>query len=459
MSRTVSIRGRLTIWYTVVLAAGLISFSLLIWLALARILRADLGTNLVNRVRGFEAYLHIEERDATVNIPAEIAEYSQSWLEDHLLAVYDNTGTLVYSNVGSDFSLAGTNLPRDSNEAWVIDWKRRSYLVASRSIALSKGNVRVVLAVSMEGDKKAIRILGWLLAAAVPLFVACAAAGGYWLSGKALKPVDRITERARHIGIANLADRLVVPPTKDELQRLTETWNRMLERLEISVHKISQFTTDASHELRTPVAIIRLAAENALRRSRSEEEYRSALQHIQRESEKMTHLIADLLFLARHDVGAQSEHHNFALGELIRGVCSDLAPLASTKEVALRQELTDAPIVVHGNAASFERVMLILIDNAIKYTPKGGSVVVRLRQDDGNAVLQVEDTGVGIPEDMRLRVFERFFRVDPSRSKDSGGYGLGLAIAQAIVTQHNAAIEVRPNLPEGSVFSISLPVA
>jgi len=459
MSSTLSIRAQLTIWYTVVLAAGLALFSLFVWFALGRILRVDLSHNLTNQARGFEAYLHIEEKDPDINLFKEIAEYSQSWLEDHLLAVYDSSGALIYSNIGTDFSRLTPHVSRDSSDIRTIHWKHRPYLGLSRSITLSRGRLRAFLAVSKESDERALRTLGWLLAGAVPLFVACAAGGGSWLSGKALKPIARITERARHIGIRNLSERLAVPRTSDELQRLTETWNGMLERLEASVQKISQFTADASHELRTPLAIIRLAAENALRKSRTEEEYRAALQHIQLESEKMTDLITDLLFLARDDVATEHERGNVNLAELIRGVGSDFTSLALTKEVTLRQDLEDLPIAVYGSAPSLRRLILILLDNAIKYTPKGGSVVVRLQRRNSEALIDVEDTGIGIPEDLKPRVFERFFRADPSRNKESGGYGLGLAIARAIVQQHDAKIETRANSPAGSIFSVVLPLA
>jgi heavy metal sensor kinase len=458
MSSGLSIRARLTIWYTVVLAAGLALFSFLVWFALGRILRVDIADNLAHKARGFEEYLHIEERDPDVNLVNEIAEYSQSWLEDHLLVIYDGTGALIYSNIGTDLSKTSPHKFRDVGGVRAIHWKHRPYLALSRSITLSRGKFRAFLAVSMQSDERALRALGWLLACAVPVFIACAAGGGSWLSGKAFKPVDRITERARHIGIGNLSERLVVPNTNDELQRLTETWNGMLERLEASVQKISQFTADASHELRTPLAITRLAAENALRKSRTEEEYRSALQHIRRESEKMTDLITDLLFLARADVSTENERHNVNLAELIRDVGSDFTTLALTKEVTLRQDLADMPIAVYGSAASLRRLIVILLDNAIKYTPKGGSVVVRLERRNSEALIEVEDTGVGIPEELKSRVFERFFRADPSRNKESGGYGLGLAIARAIVQQHNAKIETRANSPEGSVFSVILPV-
>ncbi len=427
------------------------------WLALRQTLRADLSAILENQARGLEEYLHIEEQDQPVDLAHEIDEYSQSWLQDHLLIVYDNTNKLIYSNAaeGSE-GLAVRELSKPAGKPWKLSWKHRRYLALNRNIPLKAGAFRAFLAVSSASNDRAVNLLGWLLVLVVPLFVACAAGGGYWLSRRALLPVDRITERARTIGLSNLSQRLEVPHTNDELQRLTETWNGMLGRLEAAVLKISRFTADASHELRTPVAIIRLAAENALRRPRSEAEYRAALQHIQRESESMTDLIGDLLFLARGDVEMPLESEPIALDELVRSVCADLGPLASMKGITLAQSLQTA-VRISGNPSALRRMLLVLIDNAIKYTPQSGTVSVQLERNHERAILRVEDNGIGIPEEARPRVFERFFRVDASRSKESGGYGLGLAIAQAIVQQHNATIEVHSNSGRGTVFSVSLP--
>ena len=272
--------------------------------------------------------------------------------------------------------------------------------------------------------------------------------------------MDRITETARTIGVTNLSERLPVPHTSDELQRLAETWNDMLRRLEIAVSQISQFTADASHELRTPVAIIRLAAENALRKRRSESEYRQALQRIQSESESMTQLIEDLLFLARADVGRSSvELGSVDIRALIETACLDLQPLAEEKSITLVRDVPEFPRPVSGNASALRRMLLILLDNAIKYTPAGGTVSVGLREQAGKAILTVEDTGLGIPEEEQSRVFQRFFRVDPSRNKESGGHGLGLAIAQTIVNQHKASIELQSNASGGCVFSVALEMA
>jgi heavy metal sensor kinase len=451
--KTGSIRAQLTVWYTAVLCIGLLLFSGTIWFALRHFLYADLESALVDQARGLNMYLQIEDHDLGVSLPEEIDEYSQSMPQNHLLAVFDANEKPIYETPG------GLTRSQDVGKPYKLRWKKHAYLAVVETVLLKDGRVHTLLAISSEPTDRAIYLLGVLLMAAIPLFAICAAAGGFWLSRRALRPVDAITARARTIGLNNLSERLPVPNTNDELQRLTETWNAMLARLESAISKISQFTADASHELRTPIAVVRLAAENALRRTRSEAEYRTALQKIQKESENMTHLIEDLLFLARADFDhGAGETGAVDLEALIDSVCLDLTPLAEAKAVTLSQASAGRPIEVVGSSSALRRMLVILLDNAIKYTPEGGAVSIQLQPHSRHATVIVEDTGIGIPEDARSQVFQRFFRVDPSRSKESGGHGLGLAIAQTIVAQHGAAIELRPASHGGSIFAVSLPL-
>lgn len=454
-----SVRTRLTIWYSVILSIGLLLFSSTIWLALRHILRSDLSTALANQTRGLEEYLHLEDEDPSLDLVKEIDEYSQSLPQEHLLLVYAAAGGVLYTHPsgkiqkdlrGRAFALAGAQQE--------FRWNGQPYVGSSRYIRLRRGSIHVFLALSSEYVAHTVGLLGFALAVIVPIFLVGTVGGGYWLSRRALRPVDEITEAARTIGIGDLSERLPVPKTKDELQRLIETWNGMLDRLEASVDRISQFTSDASHELRTPVAIIRLAAESALRRTRTESEYQTALRRILKQSESMTGLIEDLLFLARTDVERiPAGDEQIDLGKLIEGLCADLTPLAAEKNIALIYTLPSQPATMRGRFSDLRRLLLILLDNGIKYTPDGGQVAVKLSLDSDVAVVTVEDTGPGIPEEARAHLFERFFRVDPSRNRESGGHGLGLAIAQAIVQQHNAAMTLQPSADGGSRFSVALP--
>jgi signal transduction histidine kinase len=244
----------------------------------------------------------------------------------------------------------------------------------------------------------------------------------------------------------------------DEIQQLAETWNNMLARLEISVARMSQFTSDASHELRTPIALIRSTAEIALRRPRPEHEYREALVQIQTESERMTQLVSDLLFLARADDHAISaEMTGLDLRGPVREACAEIAPFAAAQGKELKFDDYPESLPVMGHPSSLRRLLFAILENAIKYTAPGGKITVDMKPAPGVTRVNVRDNGMGIPPSALPHIFERFFRADPSRNRTSGGYGLGLAIAQTIARQHHGLIEVQSKVGDGSAFSVTLP--
>ena len=434
--RLLALRTRLTIWYTALLCAGLVLFSATLWLGLRSLLRADQLKNLESQAQGLTKYLQIEDTDQRVNLKSEIDEYARSLGRGYTLTVTAPRGTILYQTP-----------PPPAGRKILSSWS---------NVALRGGIFSVRLAQSVDPSERALWLLGWLLAGTIPCFVCASAAVGYWLSRRALTPVDRITERALRIGVNSLSERLEVPRTGDELQRLTEAWNAMLARLEASIRQITNFTADASHELRTPVAIIRLAAENALHRARSSDEYRIALGRIQRESENMTHLIEDLLLLARAD--ASESHHcgeeGLDLVGLVHRVCDDLQPTARERRLDLAVAHDEVRVIVAADAAGIRRILLILLDNALKYTPSGGKVLVRIARDGDAACVCVEDDGSGIPQEIQAHVFERFFRADPARHRENGGYGLGLAIAQTVAAQQHATLTLESRPAGGCIFSL-----
>jgi heavy metal sensor kinase len=299
--------------------------------------------------------------------------------------------------------------------------------------------------------------LNYLLVFAPVLFL-IAASGGYWLSRRALSPVDELAHTARNITGTNLDRRLPPLNTGDELQRLTETLNSMLERIEVSFKRVTQFTGDASHELRTPVSLIRTEAELALRRSRGEDEYREALRHILLEAERTTGLIEQLLALARSDSGNQSlQMEQIDLHDTLAGVVEGWSRVATIRNLQLTADL-GADLFVMGDRTALRRVADILLDNAFKYTPSPGSIALSLSRQQSDAVITVRDTGIGIAGEDQGKIFDRFFRVDKARNRDGGGAGLGLAIAQWIVNQHQGAIELESRPGEGAIFRVTLPV-
>jgi signal transduction histidine kinase len=232
----------------------------------------------------------------------------------------------------------------------------------------------------------------------------------------------------------------------------------MLARLEGAVVRLNQFTADASHELRTPTAVIRTTAELALRRERSPEEYRDSLQKIHSESGRMTQLVEDLLTLARADtsLGGMSLT-SVSLDLMARDVCYDYQVLAEAKRVNLSWQAPDTTPAVAGNEAALRRLLVVLLDNAIKYTHAGGSITVRVKSERGQPVLEVTDTGVGIPSADIPKIFDRFYRADPSRSRATGSFGLGLSVAKWIANRHDATISVDSVEGAGSTFRVRFP--
>ncbi len=448
-----SVRSRLTLWYTAVLSLGLILLSCTVWAALHHILYQELSDTLSNQTRGLQEYIRIEDEENPSTLPHEIDEFARSLPATHVLVITKANGGGVYR---SGEPSEGILLPAAGWERLTL--RGRHYLALARDVELKGRQLRVVLAFSSEEIDHTLKLLGALLIVFVPAFVLCGALGGRWLSRRALQPVADITRRAHAIGLGNLSERLPVPETNDEIQRLAETWNDMLARLDLAVLRISQFTADASHELRTPIAVVRLAAENALRKTRSEPDYRAALERIKLQSEQMTRLVEDLLFLARADVAGRAVPlASVDLAELARDAALDIRSLAVQKSVTLQTEIPDDSAPVWGDGPALRRLIVILLDNAVKYTPEGGSVSVRISEADSKFALTIQDTGIGIPEDVQSRVFERFFRADPSRNKESGGHGLGLALAQAIAHQHGTRIQVSSQLGAGSTFTVSFP--
>ena len=251
-----------------------------------------------------------------------------------------------------------------------------------------------------------------------------------------------------------------MPNTRDELQRLSETLNGMLGRLEAAFKKITQFTADASHELRTPVAVMRTRAELSLRKARSADEYRDVIAEILAELEKTSGLIEQLMFLARADSGAETLHFSVTnVAEVLREACHQGSALAEAKQIAFQEQISADSMWIQGDASSLRRLFLILIDNAVKYTPANGKVEISLLRNDGYAVAQVRDTGIGIAETDLPNVFERFYRADKARSRESGGVGLGLSIGRWIAEVHAGTIEVQSSPGHGSIFQIRFPLA
>lgn len=449
-----SIRFRLTLWYSIVMAAGLVLFAAAIWISMKHSLAFDLHRGLRDEAQHVRLFVNTELSEPATNLEEELAEYSSGLPDGTYLEVTDSQGVTVFN------SLPLFPWPRKTGggtEQLELQWRDNSYQVLVAPFTVGRQQWRVVLASSLRPLNHLMSRLRVLLIALIPAVALLATLGGIWLSRRALKSVDEITVAARSIGIANLSERLRVPDSNDELQRLSETWNDMLSRLEEAVSRLSQFTSDASHELRTPLAVIRTTAELAVRRSRSPQDYQTALTQILVESERMTRLVDDLLFLAHCD--AESQQMPMAVlnfSGLVQSLCSQIAPVASDRQVRIATQISDGDVMIAGNDLALRRLVLALLDNAVKYSKPGGTVVVRLFRSSERAVLEIEDEGCGIPASEIPLIFDRFYRTPQTRNESVNGYGLGLSLAAAIAQRHYTSIEVQSAPGSGSTFRISL---
>ena len=459
---TGSIRFRLTAWYFAVLAVSLCLFGAAMLVAMRQAILHAADEELEARLEAVGRFL---ERQAPrldgEGLEDEFREHSGLEPGRDLLQVLEPATGWSYRSRGMrSYGLPAPATPPPAGDPrfYTAQPGGSRLRVLEAAVSVGEREFLVQIATPVEESFHALEMFGWFLAGSLPLILAAATLGGYWMSRRALAPVDAITQAARRISAENLSLRLEVPRTGDELERLSETLNDMMRRIEAAFRRMTRFTADASHELRTPVSIMRTTAELALRRERSPEEYREALQQILIELERTSRLIEDLLTLARADSGiVDLDLQSMDLAGTLRDACSQGEKLARSRGVAFRAAVPDGRLPIRGDPTALRRLFLILIDNAVKYTPPGGRVEVRLESRDGYAVGEVRDTGIGIaPEDLP-HIFERFWRADKVRSREMGGAGLGLSIARWIAEVHRGVIEVESEPGKGSAFRVRLP--
>jgi len=282
--------------------------------------------------------------------------------------------------------------------------------------------------------------------------------GGAVLVQRALHPVDRIIRSAERISSHNLSERLPVPNTRDEIERLSNAINQMIRRLDEGFQQAQRFFADASHELRTPLTIIQGELEAVAKNSGAGSEVRDTAGSTLEEVERLKNIVEGLFALSRLDAGeAQKNFEPFDLGRLASTTADQMGLLAEDKRISISCQCADE-VQVTGNRSRLKQVVVNLLDNAIKYTPDGGHIEVRVAKRNGFAILSICDNGIGIPAEALPRIFERFFRVDKARSRESGGAGLGLSIVKSICAAHDGRVEVESREGNGASFTVELPL-
>jgi heavy metal sensor kinase len=460
--RRVSIGVRLTLWYVAIFALGEIVFGAGMWLILRHNLYDLVDDSLENQTDDLKRFLEAQKQDASVaKLQEEVSEIYGIEHSGDFLELYLETGDLIYR---SSFLQGHPSIlmPPEQISGPLFRNRRvkgRHFRFAFEKLSANGHVYTVEMGIPADDAFHTLELFRTYLLMFAPLLLLIAAIVGYWISRRALSPVDALVRTAREVSGTNLKSRLQKLDTGDELQRLSDTLNEMLDRIESAFLRVTQFTADASHELRTPVSLIRTEAELALRRSRTDAEYKESLRQILQEAERTTVMIEELLELARTDAGGESLTMKVVdLPEVLREVVTGWRQVAAARNLQFSIDICELGASVMGDPSLLRRLADILLDNAFKYTPSPGSVRLTLEVQGEAAVITVQDSGMGIAPEEQRKIFERFYRVDKARSRAQGGVGLGLAIAEWIVSKHRGAISVESQPGTGATFRINLPL-
>ena len=461
------LQTRLILFCTLTFALLLAVLSVASYQLLAQQLNVDVTADLAELTDGLHGYVRIEDGVSSVVFDEKDADQAAFvHAATRYYQIYDGKdGRILVQSQGVEplgLHLAPGEVQAflDNPKPYDIGTAYGRFRISNSVIAPASGG-RYLLQVGASLDPMDAvlkRFLDLLLLRAVPsLFVSLVAA--WWMARKALAPLTTLATEARGVKIGTLDRRLPTRGTNDQLDEVAVAFNETLAHLEESVGEMRQFSSALAHELRTPLAVLRGEMELVLLRSGSALEWRTSAASQIEEIDKLTRMVNQLLTLARAESGEIAlAREGVDLGALAATVTEQLEPVAQAKDLNLHCDVHQ-PVTVTGDSGWLERLLLNLLDNAIKYTPSGGDIRVGVLHENGHARVDVTDTGAGIPADAVPHVFERFYRVDPARSSTVEGAGLGLSLAKWIVDRHHGRIEVRSEPGRGSTFTIWLPVS
>lgn len=462
LSFTRTLRFRLALWFMAVLGGAMVVLGALIYFGLQRALLNNVDTTLRNAaVRSV-----IPSNNEAASDQLRRLSFI-SLAPSRLLALDDGTTLQFDAAFPVDLPVAPDLLSaiQAGNARFETQPLGNTiYRLYSAPVSVNDGvdNTRVAavqVVQSLENEYATLanmrRLFGLIILVTLPL----AGLGGWFLAGRALAPIEHVRrDVAGIIGNADLSRRVSEGLPDDEVGKLARTFDGLLARIEGAMARERQFTADASHELRSPLAALKGEISVALNRPRSAAEYRDTLSELETSVDDMTHVVEDLLTLARTNNDTQPAAQPIEVVEMVMGVCDRMMVLAHEKSLELRVKLSADQPVVTGDRSQLTRVVTNLVDNAIRYTPTGGVVEVRVSRNATHALVEVQDTGIGIAPEHVPHIFERFYRTDSARSRENGGTGLGLAIAQAIMQRHSGDIVVASEAGVGTLFTVRLPL-
>ena len=458
-----SFRFRLTLWYLLFFSLLFVLFSLFLHGVLSHALERRLDEALAVEANTTAAMLQDEFEEMKGNVPAASSEaVSGMRLHGSLVAVLSGNRVLAASaplpQPQVDFIAARAAADSAADLAVAVPQVQpNGARAAVHRITVGGQNYQVVALQSRDELVEDLAVLRRVVFLALPVVIALAGFGGYWLASRSLAPLSWMAQQAHRITGSNLNTRLDIGNAAEELATLAASFNALLSRLDLSFESMRRFVADASHELRTPLSIIRGEADVALSHDRSAAEYRESLAIVLDESRRLSRLVDDLLNLARADAGRlKLQSEEFYLNDLLAECCRSVQSLAAARGIALEcRPAEDAPF--RGDEELLRRLVMNLLDNAIRYTPPGGNVSAALEAHDSQLCIRIADTGVGISPTAAPHVFERFYRADTARSRQDGGFGLGLAIVKWIAESHHGDVALATTPGAGSTFTVTLP--
>jgi heavy metal sensor kinase len=465
---TRSISFRLVTWYAGLLTGIFVLLCALLYLDLRLFLENDLRQSQSRRTRQIANTLlaHVKQTGEPY-VASQTKDWYEPEINDRFIRITRADGTLVYvSDAPKDGSFDPAEVPIFPPSSQT-EFSRKLQLSGNKTLLIaalnfkSSGNPAYLVEFGelLDPVETMLNHLFLQLALGLPLAVVIIAGGGYLLVRRALTPVEQITRAAERITQYNLSERLPVSSTGDELERLSVSLNRMITRLDDAFQNSKRFVADASHDLRTPLTILRGELENFAEDARLDSELRDRVGSMLEEVVHLGKIVEQLFTLSRLDAGeAQTEWTRFDLSELAKTTAEQMSLLAEDKGISISCDVSQ-PMPVKGNHVRLKQVVVNLLDNAIKYTPEKGTIQLRVLAVNGHAVLEVKDNGIGIPPDALPHIFERFYRVDQARSADSESAGLGLSIVKSICTAHGAEVEAQSVVGSGSCFRVKLPLA
>ncbi len=453
-----TIRFRLALWYAL---AFILSFMVMAWIVYIYVNRT-LSDELDKSIRDEVGWVvsRLGRTDAHNEDPQvvrdDIHEHSTHFPIKEYLEIWTPDGQSFYRS---------WNLGEDTLYRIIKEWDLTSPLMSAtfrgldvRLFVQETRHYVIIIGMSTAGVKSSVDQLVTIFLWLCPFVLLIAIIGGRYVATRSLAKLNEVVETAQRITADRLHDRIPDHFASDEIGRIVSTFNEMISRLDVSFAQMKQFSADVSHELRTPLSVLRSQLETALNSRVDEDELNNLIANCLDETLHMSTVVDDLLLLATSDSGFKLlKQENVDLSCLVNEIYEESAILGSGKAITTTVDV-EPGIIIMGDEQRLRQMLLNLVDNAIKYNREGGTIVMKLSRNNGMATLSIRDSGIGIDENEIPKIFDRFYRVDPARSRDRGGSGLGLSITKWIVEAHRGRIAVSSILNEGTEFLISLPI-